>query len=39
MEEKITKSPDKKAIKEALKNGENIQGATLVEGKTSLRIK
>lgn len=37
--EKITKSPDKKAIKEALKNGENIQGFTLVEGKTSLRIK
>lgn len=37
--QKIVECVDKKAIKEALKNGENIQGVTLVEGKTSLRIK
>lgn len=36
---KETYTPDKKAIKEALKNGENILGVKLIEDKTSLRIK
>lgn len=37
--QKIVESVDKKAIKEAIQNGENIQGVKLVEDKTSLRIK
>ena len=36
--EKISYEPDKTAIKSALQNGENIQGARLVKDKTSLRI-
>lgn len=36
--EKISYEPDKTAIKTALQNGENIQGARLVKDKTSLRI-
>lgn len=37
--EKVVESVDKTAIKEALKNGQDVQGARLVEDKTSLRIK
>lgn len=37
--QKIVECVDKKAIKEAIQNGENIQGVKLVEDKTSLRIK
>lgn len=37
--EKVTISIDKNAIKEALKNGQDIQGVKLVDNKTSLRIK
>lgn len=37
--EKVTISIDKNAIKEALKNGQEVQGVKLVEDKTSLRIK
>lgn len=37
--EKVIISIDKIAIKDAIKNGENVQGAKLVEDKTSLRIK
>ncbi len=37
--QKIVESVDKKAIKEAIQNGENIQGVKLVEDKTSLKIK
>lgn len=37
--EKITVTIDKTAIKEAIKSGINVQGARLVEDKTSLRIK
>lgn len=37
--EKITVSIDKTAIKNAIKNGQNVQGARLVEDKTSLRVK
>ncbi|ULJ60818.1 siphovirus Gp157 family protein [Wielerella bovis] len=36
---KITYEPDKNALKEALENGEDVQGAKLVTDKTSLRIK
>lgn len=36
--EKISYEPDKTAIKSALQNGENIQGARLFKDKTSLRI-
>lgn len=39
MIEKVTKSIDKKAIKEALQSGVEIQGARLVQDKTTLRIK
>lgn len=37
--EKVTISIDKNAIKEALKNGQDIQGVKLIDNKTSLRIK
>ena len=37
--EKVTVSIDKTSIKNALKAGKNVQGARLVEDKTSLRIK
>lgn len=37
--EKITVTIDKTAIKNAIKDGKKIQGARLVEDKTSLRIK
>lgn len=37
--EKITVSIDKTAIKNAIKEGKEIQGARLIEDKTSLRIK
>ena len=37
--EKVTVSIDKTAIKNAIKNGKDVQGARLVEDKTSLRIK
>lgn len=37
--EKVTVSIDKTSIKNALKEGKNVQGARLVEDKTSLRIK
>ena len=37
--EKVTVSIDKTAIKNAIKNGKNVQGAILIEDKTSLRIK
>lgn len=37
--EKITYEPDKTALKAALENGENVQGARLITDKTSLRIK
>lgn len=37
--EKVTVSIDKTAIKNAIKAGKNVQGAKLVEDKTSLRIK
>jgi hypothetical protein len=37
--EKVTVSIDKTAIKNAIKNGKNVQGARLIEDKTSLRIK
>ena len=37
--EKVTIIVDKTKIKEALKNGENVKGAKLIEDKTSLRIK
>lgn len=38
-EEKLTVSIDKTAIKNAIKNGKEVQGARLIEDKTSLRIK
>ncbi len=37
--EKVTVTIDKTAIKNALKDGKEVQGARLVEDKTSLRIK
>ena len=37
--EKVTISIDKTSIKNALKEGKNVEGARLVEDKTSLRIK
>ena len=37
--EKVTVSIDKTSIKNALKEGKNVQGARLVEDKTSLRIR
>lgn len=37
--EKLTVSIDKTAIKNAIKNGKEVQGARLIEDKTSLRIK
>ena len=37
--EKISHEPDKTAIKAALQNGKNIQGARLIKDKTSLRIR
>lgn len=37
--EKVTISVDKTKIKEALKQGQNVQGAKLVEDKTTLRIR
>lgn len=37
--EKVTVSIDKTSIKNALKAGKDVQGARLVEDKTSLRIK
>lgn len=37
--EKVTVTIDKTAIKNALKSGKEVQGARLVEDKTSLRIK
>lgn len=37
--EKLTVSIDKTAIKNAIKNGKEVQGARLIENKTSLRIK
>ena len=37
--EKVTVSIDKTSIKNAIKAGKNVQGARLVEDKTSLRIK
>lgn len=37
--EKVTTSIDKTAIKSAIKEGKEVQGARLVENKTSLRIK
>lgn len=37
--EKITVSIDKTAIKNAMKEGKEVQGARLIEDKTSLRIK
>lgn len=37
--EKVTVTIDKTAIKNALKAGKDVQGARLVEDKTSLRIK
>lgn len=37
--EKVTVSIDKTSIKNALKAGKDVQGAKLVEDKTSLRIK
>lgn len=37
--EKITVIIDKTAIKNAIKEGRNVQGARLIEDKTSLRIK
>jgi len=36
---KMTVSPDKVAIKKALKSGEDVKGAELVDGKVSLIIK
>ncbi len=37
--EKVTVSIDKTAIKNAIKEGKSVQGARLIENKTSLRIK
>ena len=37
--EKVTVSIDKTAIKNAFKEGKNVQGVRLIEDKTSLRIK
>lgn len=37
--EKVTVTIDKTAIKNALKDGKEVQGARLIEDKTSLRIK
>lgn len=37
--EKVTVAVDKTAIKEALKSGQTVAGAKLVDDKTSLRIK
>lgn len=37
--EKVTVSIDKTSIKNALKSGKTVQGARLVEDKTSLRIR
>lgn len=37
--EKVTVTIDKTAIKNALKSGKEVQGARLIEDKTSLRIK
>lgn len=37
--EKVTVSIDKTSIKNALKAGKDVQGARLIEDKTSLRIK
>lgn len=37
--EKVTVSIDKTAIKNAIKSGKDVQGARLIEDKTSLRIK
>lgn len=37
--EKLTVCIDKTAIKNAIKNGKEVQGARLIEDKTSLRIK
>lgn len=37
--EKITRTPDKNSIKAAIKKGEEVEGARLVKGKSSLIIK
>lgn len=37
--EKVTVTIDKTAIKNAIKEGKEVEGARLVEDKTSLRIK
>lgn len=37
--EKVTMTIDKTAIKNAIKSGKDVQGARLIEDKTSLRIK
>ena len=39
IKEKVTTQIDKTAIKNAIKEGKRVAGATLVENKKSLRIK